>query len=255
MKLMVIAARLSFFLALLVSTPSIAKEKVYVSLSYDDALPSQLEHAVPALDKFGFKGAFYLVPTNPGFENHYDQWAQIAERGHELGNHSFTHPCRGSLPGRGWVPIDNDLDTLSVEEMETQVIRANKALTKLDGKQARTYTIPCGDVLAAGKSYLPAIREHVIAIKGRTLPADKEVIVAPTDITAEVLISLVADQPESVKVINIIFHGVGGDYLSVTKNAHMALLAYLDTHREQYVVDTYKAIVEKLRVESPESSE
>ena len=35
-------------------------QKAAVSLGYDDALDSQLDHVIPQLDKYGFKGSFYL---------------------------------------------------------------------------------------------------------------------------------------------------------------------------------------------------
>ena len=38
-------------------------QKVAVSLSYDDALNSQLDNAVPALDKYNLKASFYVLPS------------------------------------------------------------------------------------------------------------------------------------------------------------------------------------------------
>ena len=35
--------------------------KAAVSLAYDDALDSQLDNAIPALDRHGLKGIFYLI--------------------------------------------------------------------------------------------------------------------------------------------------------------------------------------------------
>lgn len=249
------AVRAALWMTLVFSMASAASSVTYVSLSYDDALPSQLTHAIPALKKFGFKGAFYLVPSNPGFKEYQQKWADIARQGHELGNHSFTHPCRGSLPGRSWVPKANDLDTISVEEMEKQIIKANAALALLDGKQERTYTVPCGDVMASGKNYLPAIRNHIMAIKGLTLPADQEVILAPSDVSGDELIAMISGQPEQVKVINVIFHGVGGDYLSVSEDAHLALLTFLDANRDEYAVETYETIVERVRPKATTEAE
>ena len=57
---------------LLAALPSHATESVQgfawpegrraaVSLSYDDAVPSQLDNAIPALDRHGLKGSFYLT--------------------------------------------------------------------------------------------------------------------------------------------------------------------------------------------------
>ena len=36
-----------------------------VSLGYDDAIDSQLDHAIPTLDKYGVKGTFFLQLSNP----------------------------------------------------------------------------------------------------------------------------------------------------------------------------------------------
>lgn len=241
-----IALVLGLFTASLMPPAALASDVTYVSLSYDDALPSQLTHAVPALEKFGFNASFYLVPTNPGYLNNEKEWASVAANGHELGNHSYTHPCRSSLPGRAWVDRDNDLDSIPAEAMQQQIIRANAALSMLDGQQRRTYTIPCGDILAAGEDYLPLIRDHVLAIKGRTLSSEEEIIVSPSELSPEALISLITQQPDNVRIINVIFHGVGGDYLTVSSKAHVALLEFLAANRDDYVVDTYKNIVEAL---------
>ena len=46
--------------------------RVAVSLSYDDALDSQLDMAVPALDAHGFKASFYLVMWAPTITQRLD---------------------------------------------------------------------------------------------------------------------------------------------------------------------------------------
>ena len=71
-----------------------------VSLSYDDAVPSQLDHAIPALDATGLKGTFYLSLNAPTIGARLDEWRAAAAAGHELGNHAVFHPCRASLPGQ-----------------------------------------------------------------------------------------------------------------------------------------------------------
>lgn len=62
-----------------------------VSLTYDDGLDSQLDLAVPALDRFGFKATFFLTFDN--IRRRLDDWAALAKQGHELANHTVTHPC------------------------------------------------------------------------------------------------------------------------------------------------------------------
>jgi peptidoglycan/xylan/chitin deacetylase (PgdA/CDA1 family) len=62
-----------------------------VSLTYDDALNSQLDNALPALERAGFKATFFLTEENIGARA--DDWVGVARRGHEIGNHTMTHPC------------------------------------------------------------------------------------------------------------------------------------------------------------------
>jgi peptidoglycan/xylan/chitin deacetylase (PgdA/CDA1 family) len=62
-----------------------------VSLTYDDGLDSQLEHAVPQLQAAGFKATFFLVQQN--MEARLADWQKVAQLGHEIGDHTETHPC------------------------------------------------------------------------------------------------------------------------------------------------------------------
>ncbi|HXQ10911.1 MAG TPA: polysaccharide deacetylase family protein [Caulobacteraceae bacterium] len=62
-----------------------------VSLSYDDALDSQIVNAVPALAAAGLKATFFLTKDNVGPA--LDGWVGVARAGHEIGNHTITHPC------------------------------------------------------------------------------------------------------------------------------------------------------------------
>lgn len=62
-----------------------------VSLTYDDALDSQLANAVPALATAGFKATFFLTKDNVGAA--LGDWVQAGRAGHEIGNHTVSHPC------------------------------------------------------------------------------------------------------------------------------------------------------------------
>jgi len=42
---------------------------------------------------------------------------------------------------------------------------------------------------------------------------------------------------------NITFHGIGGDYLSVSRQAHEELLTYLAANRDVYWTDTFITIM------------
>jgi peptidoglycan/xylan/chitin deacetylase (PgdA/CDA1 family) len=62
-----------------------------VSLTYDDGLNSQLDTVVPALQDAGFKGTFFLTLDN--MRSKAADWQAAHRLGHEMGNHSVTHPC------------------------------------------------------------------------------------------------------------------------------------------------------------------
>ena len=62
-----------------------------VSLTYDDGLNSQLEHALPQLQAAGLKATFFLTKEN--MEARLDDWVAVARLGHEVEDHTATHPC------------------------------------------------------------------------------------------------------------------------------------------------------------------
>ncbi len=222
-----------------------------VSLSYDDALNSQLDNAIPALDKYALKGSFYLTLASPAFKTRKLEWQAIANHGHELGNHTINHACRGSLPNRSWVDPKNDLDNKQVSELVAEISEANQILLQLDSQTIRTFTLPCTDILAGGSNYLKAITPLFIGIKskvGRIPKTMKDVnikdiaVISAENLSAEQLIALVKQAADNGTMVNFTFHGIGGDYLSITTEAHTALLKFLARHRERYWVDTFRNI-------------
>ena len=87
-------------------------ERAAVSLSFDDARPSQVDTGLPLFRKQGVKVTFCLVPGNA--EKRLDVWKQAAAEGHEIANHSLTHPCTGNYafsqhrPGELQPPDDGE---------------------------------------------------------------------------------------------------------------------------------------------------
>ena len=54
------------------------KIKAAVSLSYDDAIDSQLDNAIPTLNKYGLKGSFYLKLASPTIQSRLADWRAAA---------------------------------------------------------------------------------------------------------------------------------------------------------------------------------
>lgn len=232
--------------------------KAAVSLAYDDAAPSQLDHAIPTLDRYGMKGSFYLTLSNDTVAKRLPEWRAAAANGHELANHTLFHQCSRSVAGHEWVTADNDLDTTSVGQLAAQIRLANTMLHAIDGRTERTFTVPCGDLKAGGEFYLPAVRAEFVAIKSgagavtpdmRTLDPYSVPVATPSNVTGEQLIALVREAAAKGTMANFTFHGVGGDHLAVSSQAHEQLVQYLAEHRDTYWTDTFLGIMTYVKQE------
>jgi peptidoglycan/xylan/chitin deacetylase (PgdA/CDA1 family) len=232
--------------------------KAAVSLAYDDAIDSQLDNAIPALDRFGLKGSFYIKLSSPALARRLPEWRAAAAHGHELGNHTLFHQCSAALPGRTWVTPEDDIDTTSAARLVAQIRVANTMLHAIDGQDERTFTVPCGDVMAHGEDYVRLIHGDFIAIKsgaGLVVPDMDRLdpyavaVDAPEGATGDQLIALVKEAGRKATMINFTFHGVGGDYLVTSKQAHEQLLAYLAAHRDVYWTDTFLNIMKYVKAQ------
>jgi peptidoglycan/xylan/chitin deacetylase (PgdA/CDA1 family) len=117
-------------------------ESIKISLTFDDALDSQLDHAVPLLNAYGFKATFFVHISSECLVRRLDEWKKIATAGHELGNHSLLHPAEGK---KSWITEGNALENYSLDRMRLELKTANSVLQMIDGKTERTFAYPCGN--------------------------------------------------------------------------------------------------------------
>ncbi len=233
-------------------------EQAAVSLAYDDAIDSQLDNALPALDRAGLRGSFYLKLASPTLARRLPEWRAAAARGHELGNHTLFHQCAAVGPDRGWVAPEDDLATTSATRLVQQIRLGNTMLHAIDGRDERTFTVPCGDVLAAGENYVALVRGDFVAIKSGSggVVADMDAldpyavgVTVPENVTGAQLIALVQQAARAGTMINFTFHGVGGDYIVTSTQAHQELVSYLAAHRDVYWTDTFLAIMKHVKAQ------
>ena len=213
-----------------------------VVLTYDDGVPEQLTHAVPLLNALNMKATFYLTPGFEGFKEHVQDWKKVAAQGHELGNHTLFHPCRADMPGRDWVRPEYDLSKYTVQQMVEEIELTNTVLAMLDGRQARTFAYPCGDMTAGGKSYVDEIRKDVTgarAVDAKMVKIDDvDLYRIPSYMingeSGDELINLVKQAVDQQELLVFLFHGVGGGHgINVSVDAHNKLLRYLKKHEDQ----------------------
>ena len=90
------------------------ERKAGICFTFDDAYVSAVANAPEVLEQFGFRGAFYVVPGLVGQTSLWDEgrarplagWDEliaIAGRGHELGNHTMSHPRLDGLTREGQI--------------------------------------------------------------------------------------------------------------------------------------------------------
>jgi hypothetical protein len=134
-----------------------------VSLTFDDGTENQLEKAVPVLEEFGFKGTFYINPNGADWETRLRPWKEVAARGHEIGNHTLTHPCPNNVLGQS-----GGLEDITLAEIEQDILTAQERLIQLAPHQAQwTFAYPCyATFVGSGihhQSYVPVIASHFLA--------------------------------------------------------------------------------------------
>jgi peptidoglycan/xylan/chitin deacetylase (PgdA/CDA1 family) len=210
-------------------------KKCAVVLTYDDGLNVHLTNAIPLLDSLGLKATFYIANSTGQLPSQTPGWRAAAAKGHELGNHTLHHPCAGGYPGREFVKPASDLRNYTVARMKEEILTMNTLLSGIDGKQQRTFAYPCGDRTIHDTAYIDSLQQAFIAARGVTpsIPAINKVDLynipcyGITSQPVEELIELVKQAEAKQGLLVFLFHGVGGEYLSVPLPVHRALLHYL----------------------------
>ena len=139
-------------------------KRAAISLSFDDARESQVIAGTRLLDQYGVKATFFVVPSS--VEKQLDGWKKAVANGHEIGNHSLTHPCTGNFV---W-SRKNALEDYTLEQMRTQLTECNKRIQELLNVKAEVFAYPCGQKFVGKgvntKSYVPLVAEMFLAGRG-----------------------------------------------------------------------------------------
>ena len=139
-------------------------KQIAISLSFDDARASQVDAGTALLDQYGVKGTFYVVPNS--VKQRLEGWKKAVANGHEIGNHSFNHPCTGNFP---W-SRQKALEDYTIDEMRKELISANKGIKELLGVEAKVFAYPCGQTFIgraqSTKSYIPVVSELFLTGRG-----------------------------------------------------------------------------------------
>ena len=212
-------------------------KKCAVVLTYDDALDSQLDIAIPLLDSLGFKATFYIPGHAKTLKTRLEEWRQVATEGHELGNHTIFHPCHGKSRNQNWVKPEYDLDNYTLRRLIDEIEVQNVMLNAIDGKTKRTFAYTCGNTTVEGKSFIDDIKKDFVAARGvqrginRWDNLNKYNLVifgSNKNVTGKEFISKVKEAEKSNGLLIFLFHSLGTEVRNTTNvKAHKELLEYL----------------------------
>lgn len=132
-------------------------KKMALSLTFDDARLSQVDVGIPLFDKYNVKATFYVSP--PSMMERLEGWKEAEENGHEIGNHSMTHPCTGNFP---WAR-EKALELMTLKDMAMEMENANQAIQDALGLRPVSFAYPCGQKFigrgASLRSYIPLVSD------------------------------------------------------------------------------------------------
>ncbi|QHT66991.1 polysaccharide deacetylase family protein [Rhodocytophaga rosea] len=222
-------------------------KQALIVLTYDDALLSHLQVAIPQLNQARLKGTFFLKEPAA---THINAWKEASQKGHELGNHTVYHPC---LSSKFKADPHYQAENYSVDNMMREISTMNTILYAIDNKLDHTYAYPCGETSIQGKSYVDRLKKSGFVAYARAVGSSpiitdfKNLDPYQVPCMGFAINAPGSDMIEFVKQVQqnkgmgvLIFHGVGGDYLEVSAAAHQELVQYLKEHQEQIWVATFK---------------
>lgn len=136
---------------------SISTNELYNYLCYGDALPSkpvlltfddtdlpQFTIAKPVMEKYGYKGMFFIMTVSLGRPNYMsrEQVKQLSDAGHEIGSHTWDHKNIKQYTDADWT---------------TQIDKPTKTLESITGKPVQYFAYPFGLWNTAA---IPHLKDH-----------------------------------------------------------------------------------------------
>lgn len=102
-----------------------------VMLTFDDTDLDQYTVAKPIMDKYNFKGVFFVMTVSIGRPRYMnkEQIKDLADNGHTIGSHTWDHHNVKKYQGADWV---------------TQIEKPTKQLEAITGKSIKYFAYPFG---------------------------------------------------------------------------------------------------------------
>lgn len=115
-----------------------------VMLTYDDTDEEQFRIAKPEMDKYGFKGVYFIMTISIGRPRYMtkEQIKQLSDEGHVIASHTWDHHRVDKLKDENKIQY-RGRDTV-VNEWDFQLLNTRKKLEELTGKPVEYFAYPFG---------------------------------------------------------------------------------------------------------------
>lgn len=214
---------LSVLLSLTVIVAGVAAEKVGTTrvakwkddkqaafmLMFDDSCMTHVKNAIPELVKRGMVGTFYLNPGSGHYAALKNDWEKvIPPLGMEYANHTFTH--KGAK------------DAANLDE---ELVKCNDAIAKIHGKRPPLISfgrpgVAAGAWAVTDQELKDGLARHHLVMRPNVDGRFAEINLK----TAESMFAIAEKALASGGADCVIFHGVGGDWLTAQMPVYTAFL-------------------------------
>lgn len=137
---------------------------VAVSLSFDDARASQVTRGLDVFAKHKARVTFYVNPRS--MERQLEGWKRAAREGHEIGNHSLTHPCSGNFA----FARSRALEEFTPARFGEDLDEGKRLIESMLGVKVTTFAYPCGSKFVGRgvntQSTVPLVAQRYLAGRG-----------------------------------------------------------------------------------------
>lgn len=212
-------------------------KRAAISFTFDDGSREHFDVAVPLLDAYGFKGTFFVIagftPESKGdplvagrdrkwwAEVSWEEWREAAGRGHEIGNHSLTHPAGG-------LPKIRDPQQLKAEIEDSAQLIADKI-----GQRPVTFAYPYNKASARVRRLV--LQHHEAAREARARYGGQ-------GFTLEKANRLVDRAIRKGLWLVPMIHGVGGGFDPLDPDLFRQHLQYIKDRETEIWIDTFRNV-------------
>ncbi|MEP6749568.1 MAG: polysaccharide deacetylase family protein [Bacteroidota bacterium] len=115
-----------------------------ILLTFDDTDLPQFTIAKPAMEKYGFKGLFFIMTVSLGRPNYMsrEQVKELAQAGNEIGSHTWDHKNIKKFTDADWA---------------IQIDKPTKTLEAISGKSIKYFAYPFG---IWNEAAIPQLKAH-----------------------------------------------------------------------------------------------